>query len=341
MTLLDQVLEVIDREGPIPFSRYMDLALYDPTLGFYATRGAGRRRDFLTSPEVGPLYGAVVARAIDAWWDALGRPDTFTFVDAGAGPGTLARAVLRSPLQCRDALEYITVESSAAQRADHPDEVTTLGSMPSVVADGVIFANELLDNLPFDIVASRDGRTWHEVRVGTDGRSLCEVMPQTESDPMGVGGGEGEVRMPVQAAAVAWLRSALASVTRGRVVVIDYAVPSYPTDPRRDWLRTYSDQGRGGDPLDTPGSKDITADVDISQLVAVAPTVMTSSQAGWLRAMGIDELVAEGAAHWDDHRAAPDLTAFEMRSRTTEAAALLDPSGLGAFSVLEWAVDGS
>ena len=65
------------------------------------------------------------------------------------------------------------------------------------------------------------------------------------------------------------------------------------------------------------------------------------SQAIWLRRMGIDDLVAEGREYWEQHRAAPDLTAFEMQSRTTESAALLDPTGLGAFTVLEWVVDES
>ena len=67
--------DLIARSGPIGFDEYMAQALYAPGLGFYASgAGAGRRRDFLTSPEVGPLFGAVVARALDAWWDDAGRP---------------------------------------------------------------------------------------------------------------------------------------------------------------------------------------------------------------------------------------------------------------------------
>ena len=73
----------------------MDAALYDPDGGFYATTGgAGRRGDFLTSPEVGPLFGAVIARALDAWWAEQAHPDPWFVIEAGAGAGTLARAVL-------------------------------------------------------------------------------------------------------------------------------------------------------------------------------------------------------------------------------------------------------
>src|SRR5215213_9313391 len=95
----------------------MDLALYDPAHGFYATGGgAGRRGDFLTSPEVGPLFGAVVARALDAWWDDLGRPDPFLVVEAGAGTGTLARDVLAAGPACGPALRYVLVERSESLR---------------------------------------------------------------------------------------------------------------------------------------------------------------------------------------------------------------------------------
>src|SRR6187455_2663565 len=103
--------------GPERFDLFMERALYDPESGFYATGGvAGRRGDFLTSPEVGPLFGAVLARALDAWWSELGRPDPFTVVDAGAGPGTLARAVRAAAPACAAAMGYVLVERSAAQR---------------------------------------------------------------------------------------------------------------------------------------------------------------------------------------------------------------------------------
>ena len=76
--------------------------LYDPDAGFYGVGGgAGRSRDFLTSPEVGPLFGAVMARAIDSWWDELGRPDPFVVIEGGAGTGALAEAVLGAGPRCK------------------------------------------------------------------------------------------------------------------------------------------------------------------------------------------------------------------------------------------------
>src|SRR3954453_18739205 len=89
------IAERIHREGPIPFDAFVDLALYGSGGFFDQARGAGRAgRDFVTSPEVGQLYGALVARAVDGWWRELGEPDPFLLVDAGAGRGRLAADVL-------------------------------------------------------------------------------------------------------------------------------------------------------------------------------------------------------------------------------------------------------
>ena len=116
--MIPGLVERIRAGGPIPFATFMDAALYDPAGGFYAAggRAGGRAGQFLTSPEVGPLFGAVLARAVDVWWEEAGRPSPFVVVDAGAGPGTLARAVLaaRPAVAVDGALRYVAVERAAA-----------------------------------------------------------------------------------------------------------------------------------------------------------------------------------------------------------------------------------
>ncbi|MCB0976581.1 MAG: SAM-dependent methyltransferase, partial [Acidimicrobiales bacterium] len=130
----------------VPFSAFMDTALYGPD-GFYTTGGrAGRRGDFITSPEVGPLFGAVVARFLDSEWVRLGRPDPFTVVDAGAGPGTLARAIIAAAPACGEAMQLVCVEVAEHQHAHHPDGVESVTSFPEGPITGVVIANELLDN---------------------------------------------------------------------------------------------------------------------------------------------------------------------------------------------------
>jgi SAM-dependent MidA family methyltransferase len=108
----------IHREGPIAFDQFVELALYAPDAGFFATgHGAGRAgRDFVTSPEVGSLFGMCVARAIDRLWRERDEPDPFFVIEAGAGRGRLARDVLRAGPECAAALHYVLVERSAVLR---------------------------------------------------------------------------------------------------------------------------------------------------------------------------------------------------------------------------------
>jgi SAM-dependent MidA family methyltransferase len=132
------------------------------------------------------------------------------------------------------------------------------------------------------------------------------------------------------------LGAARSLVRRGTVLVIDYCTPTtaeLAARPWRDWLRTYRGHDRGGHYLEAPGSQDVTTEVAIDQLPE--PDTVRS-QAQWLQLHGIDELVAEGKASWQQHAARPDLAAMKMRSRVSEAEALLDPTGLGGFTVLEW-----
>jgi SAM-dependent MidA family methyltransferase len=128
---------------------------------------------------------------------------------------------------------------------------------------------------------------------------------------------------------------------QGRVVVLDYAdtSASLARRPWLEWVRTYRAHERGGHPLDAPGSQDITCEVAVDQLGAlVRPPDRDTSQADWLRAHGIDDLVADARATWRERAALGDLEALKARSRVGEADALTDPTGLGAFRVLEWDV---
>jgi SAM-dependent MidA family methyltransferase len=325
-------------------------ALYHPEHGFYARQGrAGRRGDFLTSPEVGPLFGAVVAAALDDWWRAAGEPDRCTVVEAGAGPGTLARAVRAAQPACWGALRYVLVERSDAQRALHePLVADAAGGVESrpvlpVEVEGpcAVLANELLDNLPFDLL-ERTAEGWREVGVDAPDPAgpLVEVLGPLGDGPWPVDAPVGG-RVPVQAEASAWLRSALDLVERGPhgwVVAVDYGATTaeLAARPVQEWLRTYRQHTRGGPPLVDLGEQDITCEVAADQLAAVAPPTHEGTQADWLVAHGIDQLVEEGRRTWRERAAIGDLAAVRARSRIGEAQALLDPSGLGAFRVWEW-----
>jgi SAM-dependent MidA family methyltransferase len=372
VSALDAITARIAREGPIRFDAFMELALYGDGGFFSGGAGAGRRADFITSPEVGPLFGAVLARTIDAEWERLGRPDPFVVVEGGAGRGALASAVLGASPACAPALRYVCVERSARLRSEaesalpvEPAEnvfgavvggdldeervvlgtgpvVAVLDDLPLVPITGMVIANELLDNLPVRLF-ERVERGWAEVLValGDDG-GLVELLVDAAPDdaeeaarsaPDAPAGG----RIPLQHGAATWVRSALEIVRRGRIVLVDYAdtTPALAARPWTEWLRTYRGHQRGGSPLDAPGEQDITCEVAVDQL---RPPPVDRSQAEFLRAHGVDDLAAAAREAWSARAHIGDLEAIRARSRAGEADALTDPSGLGAFRVLEWVV---
>jgi SAM-dependent MidA family methyltransferase len=374
--LEDAIRRRIAAEGPLPFSAFVELALYDPAQGFYASGGrAGRGGDFLTSAEVGPLFGAVVGRAIDAWWDATGRPDPFVLLEGGAGPGTLARSLHRARPRCRGSLVHVLVERADAQRRLHAAHlaphvgdvdgadldalvarplggtgpvVVSAARLPAVPVVGVVLANELLDNLAFDIVRRAPGSPTviEELRVATTGPDILDLVAVTVPDVTPerawrvLDGVLPGVWVPDQGTAAAWVLEAGERLTDGRVVVLDYAATDaeLSSAPSLSWLRTFAAHARGGHPVDAPGTQDITADVAVDQLMRAVPGARVTRQADWLRAHGIDELVDDGRRAWAARAHVADLGAVEGRSRVGEAEALLDPAGLGAFTVLEWDV---
>lgn len=321
--------------GALRFDAFLDVALYGPS-GFYTSGGgAGRRADFLTSPETGPLFGALVARMLDDRWRDLGGPARFRVVEVGAGRGTLARAVLAAQPRCAVALEYVAVEHSPALRAQHPSGVTSSADLPEDAGPGVVLANELLDNLPFRLFAWDDG--WREAWVVQEGDRFLEVLrPGTSPVPLPVRAALG-ARVPVQERAREFVARAVRLASPGATVLVDYCsddTASLAARPWREWLRTYRRHERGGHYLADPGSQDVTCEVCLDQVLADVPGAVVTTQREWLRNLGIEAMVEEGRQAWDAAAAAPDLRAMAMRSRIAEAGALLDPDGLGGFRVV-------
>ena len=235
------------------------------------------------------------------------------------------------------------MQTSPACSSPLTSSSTPVDDLPTEPFVGVVVANELLDNLVFDL-AERTAAGWAEVRVGVEAGGVVEVVAPIDSaaltllppaDTVAVG-----ARLPVVGAAIDWIGRAGALVERGSVLLIDYAAPAADLAARGGWLRTYAEHRRGADPYAAPGSVDITTDVPLEPLRAALAVggfdpVVECTQAEWLAGLGIEDLVEEGRRIWEAGASRGDLAAIAGRSRAIEAATLTDPDGLGAFVVIE------
>ncbi len=353
------------------FDHYMDRCLYGPA-GFYTTGrsgqagSAGRRRgDFLTSPEVGPLFGAVLAQVLVDRWNELDRPEPFVVYDVGCGPGTLLRTVevALADLSSSSGTNTSHWKLVGVDRVDSPG--ASIDRLPQDLSSAAVVANELLDNLPFRVLEQTDqgpAEVWVETVFddpASDGPASDDPASDDTDEAHRPGGRSHEIllsvefdnepagrdlaaaladlppgtRVPYLERANAWVADVL---TRdpAALIVFDYGAATTAELARRGgWLRTYQAHERGDDPLNEAGHWDITCDVAWDQMPRPA---RLERQHEALRRWGIDALVDEGRRFWQEKASSPDLRALRMRSRSVEAPALLEPAGLGGWWVAIW-----
>lgn len=340
MSLSDTIRARIQREGPLTFAEFMRAALYDAG-GYYTTRTPqGFAGDYLTAPETTPLFGATLSRLASAVWSGLGKPDDFEIVDIGAGTGALLRdlveALRNEDPDAAGAARIAAIEVSPS--ADRT-QAKTLAGIPVVRArrlealgpiNGLVIANELLDAFPFHLVTRRDGKL-REVFVAAtaDGLAFTEGDLSTtrlEGEAGALADGD---RVAVPLAAYDWFGLLAGSLERGIAVVADY-----PTSARGD-VRTYFRHTTGGGALERVGQQDLSAALDFDRLAQHATragleVLRRPTQAELLREFGFEERI----------RAIPDpgardpLGQVRAASARNAARSVVDPEGMGAFSVL-------
>jgi SAM-dependent MidA family methyltransferase len=361
----------------MPFEEFMAACLYDPDGGFFATGPLRSTKDgdFLTSPEVSPWFGRMLARFVAAEQARTGATP-FAVVEAGAGSGSLLRPLIEDladvvfpesappsvpprswgtrirpgesarglPVSF-DAIEASPAAHSALADLLGSDRVhNSLDAFPNVF-DGVIIANELLDNLPVAL-AIRTGDGWVERWVGaTDDRFgfvTAEARPEVVTWCDAYAGAVPEGGMvEVQLAAAEWVRAALGRIGRGALVIIDYGGTAEELEPRRTQgtLRTYRSHHLGPDPLLEPGATDVTVDVNFTAIVSVAEghgaAVELRRQDDFLGDLGLREVVSDLRHQERDLANSGDaMQRLIVRSEATDAETLLHPRGLGDFRVM-------
>lgn len=346
--LAERLLARIRADGPLPFEAFQAIALYDPD-GFFGgdVLRSQKAGDFLTSPEVSSLFGETLASFARAELDRVGGRRV---VEVAAGSGSLLRPLLEV---LDDGVEAWAVEASPAARrvlADvvGPDRVVgRLDAVPQPI-EGVVIANELLDNLPVAL-AIRSGDGWTERFVGEEDGELALVptpaRPEVAAwaDAHGLPCEEGGI-VEVQLAADAWVRDAVAALGRGTLLLIDYGDETENLAPRRrdGTLRTYRSHHLGPHPLVAPGETDITVDVNVTAmraaLEAAGAEVEVHRQDDFLAGLGLRERLSRlRHEELELARSTADGDAMErlkVRSVRTEAETLLHPRGLGDFRVI-------
>lgn len=345
----------------MPFAAFMSLALYDPIHGYYA-RGpqrTGWRGHFLTSPELDPAFGTLWANAFQRVWGACGRPDEFEIVEIGPGEGGFAAALLDAIAgpsfdeRFRAALTFRLVERVPAMKARQRELLASAGRVewtPSItelpaIEHGVVFANEVLDNLPVHLAGTRGSRLVEVcVGVGADGLELVDVELSNPEiarwiEETGTQPAEGAT-IEVTLAAVSFIAHVVRRLRNGAIVLVDYGTTGPELAARGGSLLAYSERGVDDDVLADPGERDITAHANWTSVTAAL------SSAGWtvegpvdqrtvLKAFGADGLDRKLK---DAHSAAISggrgADAVNALSRRQALGALLDPAGLGGLQVV-------
>jgi SAM-dependent MidA family methyltransferase len=301
--------DLIRERGPLTVAAFMDVALYDPDLGYYArtAQRSGRAGDFFTSVDIGPLFGelletqiAEMAGVLEARSPKPEAQSPFDLVEAGAGNGRLSADILRAASR-RDPRFYERIRlhlSEASASAREAQRMTLAGerdvsdrllsssqSLPSSF-EGVLIANELLDALPVHQVVMRAGGLREVYVDACDDRLITREGPLSTPALAGYLNRLGVVlepgwRVEINLRALDWIHDVAGRLERGFVILVDYgheARELYSPSHASGTLTTYSRHTMAGPEtspdtpswLAQPGEQDITCHVDFTSIRAAA-----------------------------------------------------------------------
>ncbi|MCC8364215.1 SAM-dependent methyltransferase [Lysobacter sp. A6] len=325
--------QILGAGGAIPFSRFMELCLYAPGLGYYSAGATkfGAAGDFVTAPELGPLFAACVADSVAPLLQQLGPGADF--LELGGGSGAFAEVALKK-LLAADALpaRYAILEPSADLRQRQQerlrerlpllyDLVEWLDAPPSHDWNGVLFANEVIDALPTPRFTLREGEVFEEhVALDAEGHFVRTDRPadallaaavrhvERQRDGAFPDGYRSELlpQLPY------WVQAVMGGLRKGAMLFVDYGYPraEYYSHQRHDGtLRAFIRHRMTDDVYALPGLQDITASVDFTALAEAGTGAGFDlagycSQASFLIGNGLETnlAAAEARAHDEAQR---------------------------------------
>ncbi|MGB6201058.1 MAG: SAM-dependent methyltransferase [Candidatus Acidiferrales bacterium] len=347
--LVELLAQQIIESGPITFAEFMGACLYHPEYGYYTRQDAARAAaDYVTSVDVHPIFGRLLARQLAEMWREMGAPAEFRLVEGGAGTGRLAAQILDfAARELRDfysAVRYCAVEFSDSRRAAHAAAIgahiaagraESLAELPRAIPAGVIFSNELLDALPVHRVV-RDGGELREIYIGLDDDGRLNEILRPISTPalaeyfreQGIELAEGQVA-EAGLGATRWIEGAGQRLGRGFVLTIDYGYSARELyDPARagGTLLAYERHRSNEDWLRAPGEQDLTTHVNFTGIelagrrVGLEPAGLVSQSQFLLALAGANQL-----ADFEDAEAS-EVERYRTRLAFQE---LIHPDGMG------------
>jgi SAM-dependent MidA family methyltransferase len=289
--LRQRIADEIRRDGPMPFSRYMQMCLYEPELGYYSRSREqfGKAGDFYTSSDVHAVFGRLLARQFEEMWRALDSPERIDVIELGPGRGLFARDVLdwsaKYLPELARALRYTLVEQSAHLRerlqerlaehvaAERAHVFESLEAAASPAGENmIVFGNEFFDALPVEVVDYRGA-----LRIGLENGKFVErfdrpTLAEVEFlDRYSVRPEKGErVEATLMALQMMERTAEVFEGRRGFLVVIDYGYTREEqlAGRHRDTVMSYRQHTASTSPYEAPGEQDITAHVNFTAIRA-------------------------------------------------------------------------
>ena len=309
--LIGKISDEINRHSGISFRRYMEMALYEPGLGYYVagTHKIGAQGDFITAPEISPLYSRCLAnQCAEVIHETKGN-----ILELGAGSGIMATDILLE-LEKQQALpdHYFILDLSPDLKlrqketlnnhaAHLLEKVEWLTQLPDDFS-GIILGNEVLDAMPVDVFTRQNEQVFEHHVILEDGKLLEQLRPASDDlhkrvMALNIPHNATPYTSEINPNLDGWFQSVSACLQKGVLLLLDYGYPHseyYLAERNKGTLICHYQHLVNEAPLHYPGLQDITASVDFTAAAESADSVDMSvagftSQAAFLNNTGLEE----------------------------------------------------